>query len=63
MKTVTATFPATITGRAIVGGWVGEARRDGELVCTCGHPGHVLQEEALDCMRAMARAIGLHFTS
>lgn len=51
--------PATVTSRKIAGGWIGEARRNGDLVCTCGHPGHLFEPEALDCVRAMARAIGV----
>lgn len=51
--------PATVTSRKIVGGWIGEVRRHGGLVCTCGHPGHVFEHEAMDCVRAMARSIGI----
>lgn len=39
--------------------YVGVVRRRREVICTCGHPGHLIEAEARDCMTAMASAIGL----
>lgn len=35
----------------------GVARRNGALICTCGHPGHLHRDDALDCVTAMARGL------
>lgn len=37
----------------------GVARRGEDLICTCGHSGHLHQREALDCVTAMARGLRL----
>jgi hypothetical protein len=37
----------------------GVARRGEDLVCTCGHSGHLHQREALDCVTAMVRGLRL----
>lgn len=55
----TTSAAAVVSAERRGSGFVGVTRRGRALVTTCGCPGHLMENEARDCMISMAQAIGL----
>jgi len=58
----TKAVPNILGSERKASGHVGVVRKGGELLSTCGCRGHLYEPEARDCMRSMARAIGIKLT-